>query len=207
IFADPGCTGTLQAGAAQLYPPTAPLAVLQGQSVCVLMRQVVPPAAQAGNSNSVGVNAKLVFSNAGAALSASYALADVTTAGNAALDLQKEVRNITTAGAFSAANQARSGDVLEYRVTYTNTGATAISRVIVSDATPTHTTYLSATAGAIPPGLGNCTMHTPGNPEPAAAMSCTPQQSGIGTGPLSWAFDGVLNPGATGHVLFRVTVD
>jgi hypothetical protein len=65
-----------------------------------------------------------------------YTLVDSTTVGNSALSLFKEVRNVTTGGPWGADNQAKSGQVLEYRVTYTNTVTTPMKNVVVMDSVP-----------------------------------------------------------------------
>jgi hypothetical protein len=97
--------------------------------------------------------------------------------------------------------------VLEYQVTYTNNTASPLSGVVINDATASYTTFVSAAADTPPAGLGTCTMNTPVNPAPAAAVACSPTQSGTGKGPLRWSFSGSLNPGATGVVRYSVTVD
>ena len=108
---------------------------------------------------------------------------------------------------WGVSNQAKSGEVLEYRITYTNNSAAPLTKVILNDAVPAYTTFHSATAGPVPTGAGSCTMNTPVNPLPAAAVPCSPQQTGSGTGTLQWAFGGTLSPTATGFVQFRVLVD
>jgi uncharacterized repeat protein (TIGR01451 family) len=207
VYADTGCTGALQPGAAQLYPGSATTAVVQGQTVCLIVREQVPANADSGTINQTTVKALLTFAAATPALSATYTLVDSTTVGGGALTLAKEVRNLTTNGAWSANNQARSGQVLEYRVTYTNVTATPVTKVVVDDTVPAYTSFQSAGAGTIPAALGNCTMNTPQNPVPAAAVGCSATQPAGGTGPLKWTFDGSLNPGATGELRFQVRVD
>lgn len=147
------------------------------------------------------------FTNASPALSASYTLVDNTTVGNSALVLLKEVRNLTTGGTWGTSNQAKSGQLLEYRVTYTNTTKSPMTKVSIADTVPAYTTFQSATVGAVPNDLGTCTMNTPANPAPATAVACTTLQSTGGTGSLRWMFDGKLDPAATGDVSFKVKVD
>lgn len=45
------------------------------------------------------------------------------------------------------------------------------------------------------------------NPTPAAAVASTAMQAVGGIGALKWMSDGVLNPGATGEVNFRGSVE
>jgi uncharacterized repeat protein (TIGR01451 family) len=86
------------------------------------------------------------------------------------------------------------GETLVYTVTYTNAGTSALSSLLVQDATPAHTTFVS----------GECVL-----PLPPALVSCalaTAPPAG-GTGPLEWTFGGTLSPGASGQVTFTVRVD
>jgi uncharacterized repeat protein (TIGR01451 family) len=207
IHADPGCSGKVQSGAAQLYPGGTTIPVVQGQTVCVVVREVAPAGTDNGTINQTTVWATLGFSNASPTLSASYTLVDTTTVGNSALVLLKEVRNVTTGGAWGTSNQARSGQVLEYRVTYTNTTTSPMTKVTIGDSAPAYTVFQSAAAGTVPGDLGACTMNTPANPAPAAAVDCATVQPVGGTGAIRWLFDGRLNPGASGDVGFRVKVE
>lgn len=207
IHADPGCTGKVQSGAAQLYPGGATTPVVQGQTVCMVVREVAPAGADNGAVNQTTVSATLNFANANPSLSASYTLVDSTTVGHSALVLLKEVRNVTTGGAWGTSNQAKPGQLLEYRVTYTNTTTSPMTKVTIGDSAPAYTIFQSATAGVVPSDLGVCTMNTPANPSPATAVNCAAAQPVGGTGPIRWMFDGRLNPGASGDVGFKVKVE
>jgi uncharacterized repeat protein (TIGR01451 family) len=207
IFADTGCTGTQQAGAALLYPPATPVTVVAGQAVCIVVQEFIPANAANGNNNQSTVQASFSFTNAGPALSASYTVTDTTTVSNSALELKKEVRNATQGGSFGVNNQAKSGELLEYRITYTNNGASPISGMTINDTTPQFTAFVAAQAGTTPATLANCQKRTPANPTPAATQACATVQTAGGTGALSWQFTGALDPGASGTVLFTVRVD
>jgi uncharacterized repeat protein (TIGR01451 family) len=207
IFADTGCTGALQPGAAQLYPPVVPVTVVAGQNVCLVMQEFIPANAANGSTNRSTVQASFDFTNAGPVLSASYTLVDITTVSNSALELKKEVRNVTQGASFGVNNQAKSGETLEYRVTYTNNGMTPITGMTVNDATPQYTSFVAAQAGTTPASLTACSKNTPANATPAPAVACAVAQTAGGTGGLRWAFTGSLAPGGTGTVLFSVKVD
>ena len=158
--------------------------------------------------NTVTVQANFTFTNAAPALTASYTVVDTTTVSSSALDLKKEVRNVTQGvTVFGINNQARSGDTLEYRITYTNNGASPISGLSVADVTPNYTTFVSATDDATPATLTSCQKQTPANPVPTPTVLCAVVQAIGGTGPVSLRFIGPVNPGATGAVLFQVKVD
>lgn len=93
IYLDTTCGGTLQAGATPLYPPSVSQAVVQGQTVCVLIQQSIPSSATDGQSRTLPAKAKLTFSNVPApGLSATYTANDVTLIGAAQLRMLKEVR-------------------------------------------------------------------------------------------------------------------
>ncbi|MDP9919496.1 putative repeat protein (TIGR01451 family) [Variovorax boronicumulans] len=207
IFDDPGCTGALQAGAAVLYPPAVPRPVTTGQNLCVVVQEFIPAGALAGYNDKRSVQASFVFTNASPALSASYLVLDTTTVSSTALELKKEVRNLTKNGDFGLNNEAKSGETLEYRITYTNNGATPISGLTVSDVTPVYTSFAGSQEGTTPATLTACTKRTPANALPAPAVACAAAQAPGGTGPLDWKFTGQLAPGGTGSVRFRVTVN
>ncbi|HUG22721.1 hypothetical protein, partial [Piscinibacter sp.] len=82
-----------------------------------------------------------------------------------------------------------------------------LSNLVIADVTPPYTAFVSASAGVLPAGLTGCTMNTPANPAPAAAVDCNAGQSVGGTGVLRWVLDGALNPQASGTVTYTVTVD
>ncbi|MET3514418.1 autotransporter-associated beta strand protein [Pseudacidovorax sp. 1753] len=207
-YLDTGCTGTVQANATRLYPSGTPLTVTQGQVVCFVVQEQVPVQAGTGNSNAVPVTAALTFTNAAPTLSASYTATDSTTVSNSALQLTKEVRNVTQGvTTFGTNNQAKSGEVLEYRITYTNTAPSPLSSLVINDSTPTYTSFVSAKTDTTPASLTACTKVTPANVAPAPVVGCDVAQAAGGTGALSWTFTGALNGGGTGAVLFQVKVD
>ncbi len=69
-----------------------------------------------------------------------------TTAQAPSLTVAKEVRNVTTGGAFGAAANATPSQNLEYRVTATNGGPIAASSVILSDPINANTGFVVGTA-------------------------------------------------------------
>jgi len=80
IFADPGCTGRLQAGADRLYPPASPRTLAAGERFCIVLQETIPTGAPIGSRNTTSVQATLAFSNAGpTGLSESVVLDDITT--------------------------------------------------------------------------------------------------------------------------------
>lgn len=204
VFADPGCTGALQAGAQKLYPPSMPVYVSAGESVCIVMQEFIPATAMSGYSDDATVQARFDFASAAPGLNATYTVHDITTVSDSVLALKKEVRNVTQGGSFGINNQAKSGETLEYRITYTNNGVSPIGTLSVNDTTPSYTRFGSAQADSTPATLTACQKTTPANPAPGPTVACATAQAAGGTGALSWHFTGVLSPGASGAVLFTV---
>jgi uncharacterized repeat protein (TIGR01451 family) len=208
VYADPTCSGSLQPGATQLFPPLgAGEAVIAGENVCIIVQQRIPADAAVGATNQAQVQADFTFSAATPSLSATYSVEDVTRVSTSALDLMKDVRNVTSGGPFGTNNEARPGDVLEYRITFTNNAAAPISNLVLNDTTPAYATFVSAGVNApLPAALGTCVKTTPANPSPAAAVTCSAAQASGSSGAISWTFTGTLAPGASGSVTFQVSV-
>ncbi|MFT4170962.1 MAG: hypothetical protein QM639_00275 [Rhodocyclaceae bacterium] len=210
VFADALCTGSLQAGATQLFPPLGVGdSVVASGKVCIVVRQFIPATATLGEIHAFSIGASFDYANNPALPAAGYTLTDQITVGAVALSLKKEVRNVTVSGPFGVSNQAKPGDELEYRIVYTNNAPSAITDLAINDITPAYTTFISSSAGLTPAALGACSKNTPANPRPASAVDCTagPAQPAGGTGALHWVFGGGLEAGASGEVLFRVKVD
>jgi uncharacterized repeat protein (TIGR01451 family) len=66
--------------------------------------------------------------------------------------LAKAVRDVTASGTFSTATTALPGDVIEYRLTYTNTGPGTATGVTISDPVPAHSTFLSCSSACTTDG-------------------------------------------------------
>lgn len=206
-YLDPGCAGALASGLTKITPPSATLTVTQGQSVCIVVQEILPAGAPSGASNTVGIQALLSLSNTSPTLTASYSVTATTSVAAGPLQVQKVVRNVTQGGSFGTSNQAKSGDTLEYQITYLNLGAISVSGLELADFVSSYASFVSATADALPASLTECSKNTPGNPSPGSSVSCTATQSGGGSGPVSWRFGGSLAPGASGTVRFSVTVN
>ncbi|MDY7579504.1 hypothetical protein RGU70_14390 [Herbaspirillum sp. RTI4] len=208
VFADASCSGTLQSGAVQLHPSGVATQVRTGGALCILLRQFIPANATEGATNDADVLAAFRFTNAAPKLTATYEVSDLTKVGGSAVDLKKEVRNVTQGGSFGISNSAKSGDLLEYRITYLNNGPSPVTGLHLNDATPNFTHFIQASVGATPATLTDCRKRTPFNPAPAPAVACSVEQTGAGSsGAVEFSFAGALPPGATGEVLFQVRVE
>jgi uncharacterized repeat protein (TIGR01451 family) len=206
LYTDTNCNGIVDSG--EIQTVATPITVLVNQKICLVLKEFIPASASSGASNLAKVKADFVYTNAAPALATSYTRQDLTTVSDAALALKKMVRNVTLDGAgvpgWQVKNTAKSGEILEYQITYTNNGATNIATLVVNDATPTYTTFVSALANALPNSLAGCTKLTPASATPV--LCSNPDVAG-GAGKIEWKFTGSLVPGASGVVSFQVKVD
>lgn len=186
LYTDSTCNGVLDSSDS---PLTAPVAVTAGQTVCLLVKQFVPAGSLSGAQNVVTVSATQG--------TGSLTVTDVTTVGvPSALALSKQVGNVTQNGTPGTSVNAKPGETLQYTLTATNNGSQALSNLVINDATPAFTTFVSAAcpaAAALPAGVTSCTMGT----QPAVG----------GTGSLQWTFGGSLAPTAQLGVTYRVQVN
>jgi uncharacterized repeat protein (TIGR01451 family) len=188
IFRDSDCSGTLN-GAEGAAPMAGAVAVNPADVVCIIVRDSIPAAAPFNAQNVITVTSTF---NATQTITRT----DTTTvgaAGGAGLTLAKAVRNVTQGTASGTANTARPGDVLEYTVTYTNSGSGSLSSIVITDATPAFTTFQAASCGA--PLPGNIT-----------SCAVTSQPAVNGSGSVVWTLGGSLAAGGSGTVIYTVRV-
>jgi uncharacterized repeat protein (TIGR01451 family) len=181
VFHDADCSATLDAAEPQLAPADA-IAVAAAGQVCIVLRESVPPGAVLASNDLVTVTAD--FATGGGAAS-QLSVTDLTTVGlPAGLVLVKSVDKAT----------AEPGEQLVYTITYRNDGAAPIGSLVISDATPTFTTFVL--------GSAQCAA-----PLPASITGCAPSPPPAPTGGVSWALTGSLDPGQSGSVTYAVTID
>jgi uncharacterized repeat protein (TIGR01451 family) len=189
IYRDTNCNGTLD-GAEGAAPLAGAVAVNPGDAVCLIVRDSIPGAAPYNAQNAITVTATFNGSQ-------TYARTDLTTVGAAAgagLTLAKTVRNVTQGGTAATTGTARPDDILEYAITFTNTGAGPVSAIVVTDATPAFTLFQSAACPVAP---------LPAN---LTACSVTTQPAVNGTGSVVWTFTGSLLSAGSGSVTYQVRV-
>lgn len=128
-----------------------------------------------------------------------------TTAIAAVITVAESVRNLTRGGPFTASAEAYPGDLLQYRMTLTNSGSTSATSVGIDAPLPEHTSCLP---GSLWIGTGAA-----GDGPACAAEQCgsVRESSGrivarLGQG-ASEAAGGVVAPGRTLHVFYRVQVE
>lgn len=193
LYRDANCNGQLDTGETQV---TGTIAVTAGQTLCLLVKEFVPATAPLNAQNKVIVSAAFSYSNASPALAATQARTDITTVTLAgALRLVKLVSNQTQGSGAGTSNNASPGDTLRYQLTVSNPGSHPISQLVVTDATPAFTQFVSAACPApasLPAGLTACSVSS----KPAVGAQ----------GEVSWTFVGSLAPGATTEVSYQVTV-
>jgi uncharacterized repeat protein (TIGR01451 family) len=188
IYRDTDCSGTLN-GAEGAAPLAGAIAVAAGGTVCIIVADSIPAAAPFNGQNVISVTS--TFNGA-----QTITRTDTTTvgaAGGSGLTLAKSVRNVTLGTPAGTSNTARPGDVLEYTITYSNSGAGALSAIVVTDATPAFTTFQAAACGApLPANITACNVTT----QPAVNAS----------GSVVWTLSGSLVAGGSGTVLYTVRV-
>jgi uncharacterized repeat protein (TIGR01451 family) len=179
---DLDCNGELDAGEPV---QSGALTALADVPICVIVKESVPGAAPIGASNTVTLAASFSYTNASPALASSHSNTDITTVG--------------AAGALVLVKSQSSGSVapgaqITYTVEYRNQSATALSNIVLADATPTFTRHVSAACVLpLPSGISACTVTS----QPAAGA----------TGSIAWTLAGSLAAGARGQVQFTVQVN
>ena len=193
LYRDVNCNGQLDSGDTLL---TAAVAATAGQPVCVLVKEFVPANAPINAQNQVALSAAFSYTNAAPALAATLTRTDTTTVSlSGGVLLSKLVSNVTRGGAAGTSNNAAPGDTLQYQLVLSNPGSAAVGQLVVTDATPAFTRFVSAACPAsasLPAGLTACSVST----QPAVGAQ----------GAVAWSFTGKLAPGATVSVSYQVTV-
>ena len=175
-FRDSNNNGQLDGGDAQI---TGPLNVVAGVPITIFLQNFVPTTAANGAQDKLTVTATFVPT---VGPKQTLSRSDLTiVAANQGLLLSKTVDKTS----------AKSGDNLVYTITYRNTGADVLTNLVVSDATPAYTRFVSAGEGTRAPGLTNVVIANPG---------------ANNKGNVTWTFGGSLSPGQSGTVVFSVRV-
>jgi uncharacterized repeat protein (TIGR01451 family) len=180
LYRDLDCDGVVDPGEPLV---SGPLALTTGQTVCLIVEHQIPAGAPNGAQEQVTLSASYTYVNAAPALSATAQIGDLTTAiAGGGLQIVKTVDRPT----------ARPGDVLTYTVTYRNLGSAPLTSIVINDATPPFTVFVSAGCATLGSGLGGCTVTT----APGAGAA----------GAVHWTLSGALTPGGSGSVTYQVRV-
>lgn len=145
-----------------------------------------------------------------------------TTAQAPAMTITKQVRNVTTGGAFAGTANAKPGETLEYRIQVQNTGAVTGTAVVLTDNDGTYTTYVPnslwiGSNGTTANGAGNVNRDDDNTQEAGetCAVDACGQGSVDGSGNVTAYLGNTANETTGGtlgvssivYVYFQVTVD
>lgn len=114
------------------------------------------------------------------------------------LILTKTVQNITQNTVVSVSAVANLGDILEYRIQFTNTGVGDIRDMVLHDSTPEFTStqqIITCDALLLPPSL-TCKIATPNGNHSVGYKD-----------DILWSLAGALSGGESGLVVYRVKIN
>ncbi len=175
IYRDSNCNGAIDGGEPLL---TGSVSLTAGQTLCLLVKEFVPLGAPLNALNKVTITANFVSGT----VSSSISHYDVTTVGQTPdMPLVKSVDKTT----------ASPGSNLTYTLTFTNVSSGTLSAIVVNDATPAFTVFVSAGCGVLPLNLTACTITAP-------AVGAT--------GNLRFTYTGTLAPNASGAAMYTVQI-
>lgn len=175
IYRDNNCNGAIDAAEPLV---TGPVSLAAGQVLCVIVKQFVPLGAATNAQNKVTITADFVSGS----VNTSVSHFDVTTVGRPNdMPLVKAVDKTS----------ALPGSNLTYTLTFTNVSTTSLSNIVVNDATPAFTVFVSANCGVLPLNLTACAITAP-------AVGAT--------GNLLFNYTGTLAPNAAGAASYTVRI-
>jgi uncharacterized repeat protein (TIGR01451 family) len=182
LYRDTNANGQIDAGESAIG---GTLNVASGERIALVAKVFVPANAAFGARGTLSVRADFTLAGVTGATVETFARTDTTlvgAGGTLGLTLTKQVDKAT----------ALPGDTLVYTITYTNQGAAALRDVVIHDATPAYSRFVSAANGMLPASLSSVALSAPAVGE---------------SGAVRWNFTGELASGASGSVTFSVRVD
>ena len=186
LYQDANCNGQIDADTDALIDPKQAFELDAGQNLCLVHKQFIPTDAATGHRNIVTLRAELAYANAAPTLSAVYTREDRTTvAQSGALELVKEVRHTgpncaplprpRETGPATTRRGLATGCTISHHVPQQE--YRSLRNLVITDATPAFTRYVSATCGtSTPDGLvcspPSADSNPPPRPRPAPPASC-----------------------------------
>ncbi|SMY18046.1 GEVED domain-containing protein [Photobacterium aquimaris] len=204
LYRDNDCNGVIDGADVQIISSVA----LNGESeVCLLSKVFVPANASLNAIYHYDITADMILSDSigsGHGVTRLVSNKDtvrVTFGGSGELKIEKTVKNITNSESESRSNQAKPGDILEYKIYFINNGSGVIDMLKINDAVPEYTILsesISCTTPAtlLPSTLTSCTVSFPNSTDNTIGYE----------GNIEWQFDGTLAPAENGYVTYQVTV-
>ena len=192
LLTDAACDGTGDA------PFAGPVDVAPGERTCFVVEAFLPATAADGARFAVALDTVLTLSDAAGTghgtvfRRRNVDTVTVTGSADGRLVLVKRVRNVTLGEGFGASNGGLPGHVLEYEISYRNTGTGPIEGLEIDDLVPAWT--------RVRPGSAACA-------EVPAPLTCSVVESGQSGESLGWRFGGDLPAGASGRVVYEVSID
>ncbi|WP_051536842.1 GEVED domain-containing protein [Shewanella marina] len=201
LFEDINCNGQIDGMDAPLTPINVDINTRS--EVCLTAKVVVPADAKINQTLSYDIVADMTFAddaNTNHGITRTPTNTDSTRAtydGAGTLALNKTVRNITQGGGVTTTNFAKPGDILEYVISFTNSGSGDISNVVLFDTIPPFTKLNTAvTCGSAIPTNNSCTVESPSTNNSAGYQ-----------GDIRWKLNSTLAAGESGTVSYQVKVD
>ena len=198
LYHDSNCNGNLESNEVVISTTTINKNV--EDTVCIINKVFASSAASNGESYINSINANFRYGNGVLIANSTLKITDLSkvasggsNAGTSRLELIKTVENITQGGAETETqNEAKGGDVLRYRIYYSNTGTGVITDLKVNDVVPEFTALL--------------TQPSCETPLPASLTSCVATMTGSD---IEWVFgiNDVLKGGASGMVSYEVEIE
>lgn len=204
LYQDTNCNGQLD-GAEVNAPVGTNLTSTAGTSICLINKVYAPANVSAGENYINVITANFTFGNPANVIAGTSTLkvtdltkVSVDSQGASRLELKKTVQTYrgmplsAVSAETETQNEALPGDVLKYRIYYSNTGNAPLTDLLIKDVIPEFTTLNSAPV---------CE-----SPLPASLTSCTPAVSGQN---LEWVFpaNDELKAGNGGIVSYEVIID
>ncbi|WP_157044456.1 GEVED domain-containing protein [Photobacterium sp. SKA34] len=214
LYHDVNCNGLVDGSPLEGQLTTAPISVNVDNEICLISNVFVPSDAPLNAQYDYRIEAVMDFAddaNIGHGI-VGYSVSDkdtirATFSGAGDLQLDKSVQNVTTCltdtsscpvspGTSSGGNP---GDIIEYVISFTNTGSGPIKEVTIYDNVPPYTllsTQIICEMSLIPSSITSCNVDTP-----------TGVNSAGYDGEIKWILNGELAPGDSGSVSYRVKIN